>query len=205
MFIPPRGQFSSTETIDNKLTPLQKGDDFRVDSRNVVPTRQATLCPQSGFDPNFNEKQNRRNSFCRKKNNERNASICNERNCKSKLYSYVCKPVNSGIVYDSSVFNRRKECKLHTIMEEGVGANMEPQSGLTTLLASRISIQFLAKFAGVTMPDKILREAEGLVLLVATLSQQTTPLGAMGVALVWAQGRITSSMYSLLALSLIHI
>lgn len=189
----------STEAFDNKLTPLQKGDDFCVDSQNVVPTRQATPCPQSGFDPNFNEKQNRRNSFCRKKNNERNAFICNERNCKSKLYSNVCKPVNSGNVFDSNVYNRRNgKCNCISVSEEDTEVIMKPQAGLASLLASKISIQFLAKFAGVTMPDKILREAEGLILLVATLSQQTNALGAMGVALTWAQGRITTSMFGLL-------
>lgn len=71
----------------------------------------------------------------------------------------------------------------------------KPQLGLETITSTSFAIDALARFANVDIPDKILREVEGVLLLVTNLTQQTTPLGVITSVLTWAQGRTTASLF----------
>ncbi|AYN75571.1 replicative protein [Rudphi virus 5] len=73
-----------------------------------------------------------------------------------------------------------------------------PQFGLESISAATFTLDSLAKFAGVDVPDKIVREVEGIALLMINLSQQTTALGVTTSILTWAQGRVTKSLFKTL-------
>lgn len=81
--------------------------------------------------------------------------------------------------------------KMDTIHE----SSFEPHFGLETISAASFSIDALAKFANIDIPDKILREVEGVILLIVNLTQQTTPLGVVTSVLTWVQGRTTKSLF----------
>jgi hypothetical protein len=65
---------------------------------------------------------------------------------------------------------------------------------MEALPAATFAIDALAKFGNVNIPDKILREVEGIIMLLVTLTQQTTAMGAISAIMLWAQGRISGSM-----------
>lgn len=72
-----------------------------------------------------------------------------------------------------------------------------PQFGIESISAATFVIDALSKFANVDVPDKILREVEGVILLVVNLTQQTTPLGVITSVLTWVQGRASSSLFKI--------
>jgi hypothetical protein len=100
---------------------------------------------------------------------------------------------------DSSTWKRdfedlRRRPRLDTIHEQ----TLQPQFGLEVLTFSQISVEMLAKYANVDVPDLIVRELEGVFLLLLTLSQQTTTLGITSAVLGWASGRCSRSMCGML-------
>ena len=78
---------------------------------------------------------------------------------------------------------------------KGRSRGHNPQFGLEAIASSTFAIDALARFANIDIPDRVLREIEGVILLLTTLSQQTTSLGAVSTVLTWAQGRTTSSIF----------
>lgn len=82
-----------------------------------------------------------------------------------------------------------------TILHNACIPEISPQLGLESLSSASFAVDALARFANVDIPDKVLREVEGIILLLTTLSQQTTSLGVVSTILTWAQGRTSSSMF----------
>jgi hypothetical protein len=78
--------------------------------------------------------------------------------------------------------------------KEAPKLTLEPHFGLESITTASFALDALSKFSKVDIPDKILREVEGLLLLIVNLSQQTTALGVTTSILTWLQGRFTSSM-----------
>lgn len=56
---------------------------------------------------------------------------------------------------------------------------MKPHLGLESIAASNLAIEALAKVAGIDVPDAIVKEIEGGILLLTNLSQQTNAIGVM--------------------------
>ncbi len=74
-------------------------------------------------------------------------------------------------------YARNKESKRIQQEKDKRGGKFDSHIGIETIAASNFAIDALAKFAGVDVPDIIVREIEGAILLLTNLSQQTTPLG----------------------------
>lgn len=130
------------------------------------------------MDP-FSAKETRRIKFQRKKHNEREAAR---------------RPFKNNKVWkNSQKWKQEFETlpELDIISEE----SYQPHFGLETISAASFSIDALAKFANIDIPDKVLRELEGVILLLVNLSQQSTPLGVITSVLTWAQGRTTKSLF----------
>lgn len=80
---------------------------------------------------------------------------------------------------------------LDTIYEK----SLEPHFGLESISTASFAIDALARFANIDVPDTILREVEGVLLLITNLTQQTTSIGVITSVLVWAQGRTSKSLF----------
>lgn len=130
------------------------------------------------LDPS-SHKEHRRSLYRQKKENERYASRRPFRN--SKIWKHSQEWKQSYKMLPS----------MDTINEK----SFEPHFGLETISAASFSLEALAKFANIDVPDKVLREVEGVVLLLVNLSQQSTPLGVITSILTWAQGRTTKSLF----------
>lgn len=74
----------------------------------------------------------------------------------------------------------------------------DPHFGLETIASSTFALETLSKFAGINLPDYIIREVEGVMLLMVNLSQQSTALGVITSVLTWAQGRCSKSLFQTL-------
>lgn len=72
----------------------------------------------------------------------------------------------------------------------------QPHFGLESLSTAGFAIEALARFANIDIPDTLLREVEGVILLLVNLTQQTTALGAVTSILTWVQGRTSKSLFS---------
>lgn len=72
---------------------------------------------------------------------------------------------------------------------------LEPHFGIEAISSASFALDALAKFANIDVPDKVLREVEGIILLLVNLSQQSTPLGVVTSVLTWAQGRTSKSLF----------
>lgn len=73
-------------------------------------------------------------------------------------------------------YDKKKNAKKIQRRKEQVGEK-DPHFGLEAITASNFALDTLARFAGVDVPDIIVREIEGAILLLTNLSQQTTTLG----------------------------
>nr|UNY42089.1 MAG: polyprotein 1 [Picornavirales sp.] len=194
--------------MNSTLKMFDPVDDADSSHPQCINFTQDIISSQGGYEPRrdapcygqmplWNEKYQRRSKYRRKKENAEKAE------CKSVSYSYICKPVNSGHIHNKIVYNKRSEkcnCKLRSVTEElEDNLILEPHFGIESILSSHVSLKLLAKYAKIKIPDKILREFEGLILLFATLSQQSTAPGVIGVSLTWAQGRMSESLTSILS------
>lgn len=130
------------------------------------------------MDP-FSAKETRRIKFQRKKHNEREAAR---------------RPFKNNKVWKNS---QKWKQEFETLSELDIISeeSYQPHFGLETISAASFSIDALAKFANIDIPDKVLRELEGVILLLVNLSQQSTPLGVITSVLTWAQGRTTRSLF----------
>lgn len=81
--------------------------------------------------------------------------------------------------------------QIDTIYEQA----FQPHFGLETVTSASFAVDALAKFANIDVPDKVLREVEGTILLLVNLSQQSTTLGAITSVLTWVQGRVSKSLF----------
>lgn len=88
-------------------------------------------------------------------------------------------------------FKITKNTQLDVIYEQ----SFEPHFGLESISSASFAIDALAKFANIDVPDKVLREVEGVILLLVNLSQQSTSLGVITSVLTWAQGRTSKSLF----------
>lgn len=122
-----------------------------------------------------------RASFWRSRDNF-HVAVC-RRFKKTKVWKCKCKW--------KSTFDAMSEQQLDTIYEQ----SFEPQFGLESISSATFAIEALARFAKVNVPDKILREVEGVLLLLVNLTQQNTSLGVITSVLTWAQGRTSSSLF----------
>nr|APG76681.1 hypothetical protein 1 [Wenzhou picorna-like virus 8] len=73
--------------------------------------------------------------------------------------------------------------------------SFQPHFGMESLTSVSFAVEALAKFANIDVPDKVLREVEGTILLLVNLSQQSTTLGAVTSVLTWVQGRVSKSLF----------
>ena len=89
-------------------------------------------------------------------------------------------------------FEITRTTQLDTIFEQ----SFAPHFGLESISSASFAIDALAKFANIDVPDKVLREVEGVILLLVNLSQQNTSLGVITSVLTWAQGRTTKSLFN---------
>lgn len=77
-------------------------------------------------------------------------------------------------------YQRNKNAKRIQMEKEARRAGRyQPHFGLESITASSFAIDALAKFAGVDVPDVIVKEIEGAVLLLTNLSQQTNAVGVI--------------------------
>jgi len=132
------------------------------------------------IDP-FSAKETQRIKFQRKKHNEREAARRPFK--KNKVWKHSQKWKQE--------FGTLPE--LDIISEE----SFQPHFGLETISAASFAIDALAKFADINIPERVLREVEGVILLLLNLSQQKTPLGVITSVLTWAQGRTTKSLFKI--------
>lgn len=130
------------------------------------------------IDP-FSAKEMQRIKFQRKKHNEREAAR---------------RPFRNNKVWKNS---QKWKQEFGTLPEMDIISeeSYQPHFGLETISAASFTIDALAKFANIDIPDKVLREVEGVILLLVNLSQQSTPLGVITSVLTWAQGRTTKSLF----------
>jgi hypothetical protein len=84
------------------------------------------------------------------------------------------------------------ENQMETIYEQ----HFEPYFGLEAVSSASFAIDALARFANVDIPDRIIREVEGVMLLVINLTQQKSALGVITSVLTWAQGRTSKSLFA---------
>jgi len=106
------------------------------------------------IDP-FSAKEMQRIKFQRKKHNEREAAR---------------RPFRKNKVWKNSQIWKQEFGTLpemDSISEE----SYQPHFGLETISAASFTIDALAKFANIDVPDKVLREVEGVILLLVNLSQ----------------------------------
>lgn len=73
-------------------------------------------------------------------------------------------------------------------------AHRRPQFGLESIGAASFCFDTLAAFAGVDLPDTILREVEGALLLFTNLSQQKTTLGVMSTIALYVRSYVSKSL-----------
>lgn len=88
-------------------------------------------------------------------------------------------------------FKITSSVNLDTIHEQ----SFAPHFGLESISTASFALDALAKYANVDVPDKILREVEGVILLIVNLTQQSTGLGVVTSVLTWAQGRTSQSLF----------
>jgi hypothetical protein len=89
-------------------------------------------------------------------------------------------------------FKITRTTQMDTIFEQ----SLAPHFGLESISSASFAIDALAKFANINVPDKVLREVEGVLLLLVNLTQQNTSLGVITSVLNWAQGRTTKSLFN---------
>lgn len=68
------------------------------------------------------------------------------------------------------------------------------QMGFETITASSFALDALSKYAGIDVPDFVIREIEGIVLLLTNLSQQQTVLGVTSAILLHARAYAKKSL-----------
>ena len=112
------------------------------------------------IDP-FSAKETQRIKFQRKKHNEREAARRPFK--KNKVWKHSQKWKQE--------FGTLPE--LDIISEE----SFQPHFGLETISAASFAIDALAKFADINIPERVLREVEGVILLLLNLSQQKNTVG----------------------------
>lgn len=89
----------------------------------------------------------------------------------------------------------KESYKMLDVLDSINEQSFEPHFGLESLTSTAFAVDALAKFANIDIPDQILREVEGVLLLCINLTQQTTSLGAITSVLTWAQGRTSKSLF----------
>jgi len=108
-------------------------------------------------------------------------------------------PLSSMYFTEEDMIEReknRKKKSLPTFSSRfvGVGPEHEAQFGLESITSATFAVDALSKFAHLKLPDKVLREVEGVLLLLVNLSQQSTALGVTTSILTWLQGRYSTSL-----------
>lgn len=88
-------------------------------------------------------------------------------------------------------YKMTKNTEMDTIFE----CSFEPHFGLESISTASFAVDALAKFAKIDVPDIVVREVEGIILLLTNLSQQTNSLGVISSVLVWVQGRTSASLF----------
>jgi len=142
---------------------------------------------RNSIDQNYGAgsfKDLKRASYQRRVDNARNAERRPFKNNRIWKNSQECK----------ESFKTISNSKMDTIFEQV----FEPHFGLESISTASFAIDALAKFANVDVPDKVLREVEGVILLLVNLSQQSTPLGVITSVLTWAQGRTSKSLFKVI-------
>ncbi len=84
--------------------------------------------------------------------------------------------------YMDNVLLMRDEWDIHLVCIRTFNENdniFDPQFGLESVYSANFALDTLAKFAGVNVPDLVVREIEGVILLLTNLSQQTTLTGVL--------------------------
>lgn len=153
------------------------------DNVNSTELPYSKLTPQSGEVDVLSDKDNRRASYVRRSSNQREAAR---------------RP------FKHNNFNRKKSDwkvrkfvppkEMYTISED----IYDPHLGLESLSTATFALDALSKFANIDIPDKVLREVEGVILLIVNLTQQSTGLGVITSVLTWAQGRVSKSLFATL-------
>jgi len=145
---------------------------------------------QAGLYPAFNPKLQRRADYKIKNNN----------NFKSarKLYNNNNNNKNEEI-FETSPFqnkykNNNSKNSIKRQLKRQHGEVFDPHIGLESLSSASFALDALSRFANIDVPDAILREVEGVILLLINLTQQTTSLGVITSVLTWAQGRTSKSI-----------
>jgi hypothetical protein len=158
------------------LKPLDQLEDFV----SLIPQQNEynSYTAQCGFEPH-NLKTFRRRDYGKR--------LANANKAKQRSTQKVTRNTQSDWKQ-----KYRKVCHSHmdTVFEE----TLEPHFGFETIASTSLAFEMLAKYAKVDVPDRILRETEGILLLLVNLTQQSTALGAMTSILTWAQGRTSTSM-----------
>lgn len=107
---------------------------------------------------------------------------------------YLKRCRNSSAKELSEKIGRRKfDPELETVDEE-----MTPQFGLDTFSLATFSIEALARYTNLDIPDILMREFEGFALLFTSITQQTTPLGVITTLLMWVRSRTDKSLFSVI-------
>lgn len=142
-----------------------------------------TLVAQGGFDSNC--KDCRRQDFylkCKHSRKKREGK-------QTKKKKAVKDRKRTGKKYSSS-----------NSIAFGNGSQMrsvfEPHLGLESLASAPFALEALAKFAKIDIPETLLREVEGVLILIVNLSQQTTEVGVITSVLSWVQGRVSKSLFT---------
>lgn len=122
----------------------------------------------------------------------RSSASQNENNVSKRQYSYASVDQKPGF----HVFQKHAGDRIH-LKSESVHThyNYEEQFGLNTLNAANIAIGTLSGLSGINMPDYLIREFEGFVLLFTNLSQQTTITGVTSGVLLHLRSYAKGSLF----------
>lgn len=152
-----------------------------LESMNAYHAKEENekLNNQCGFE--INEKIFKRKDY--------ETKMENERKTRQRQY-YDCRVMKKMGIWRKK-YNHVRNNSMETIFE----ASFEPHFGLESLSATTFAIDALAKFANIDIPDRVLREVEGVILLLVNLTQQSTALGVITSILSWVQGRTSKSLF----------
>lgn len=89
---------------------------------------------------------------------------------------------------------KRSEQKQLKSLNKRLFNRLDEQNGIEVMSAMQLGLDTIAKFAGVDVPELVIREVEGLVLLLTNLTQQTTAMGVTSSILLYLQGRTSKSL-----------
>lgn len=163
------------------------------------------ITPQSGEELNLNQKVLRRQYYADKQLNARRVvakrvkpNSCFIKNKESNKRRFITGP-QSGFEKPRLHGSEYKDFNIHE--EENLEGFSTPilnkcdaQFGFEQINGIHIAVDVLSKFANVEMPDKVLKEIEGLALMLSNLTQQTTTTGVVTSILSWAHGRFNTSV-----------